>query len=42
MILLVALTKLEKHKLLLILKKYKGAIAWLVEDFKGISPSIFM
>ena len=37
-----ALTKLEEHKLLEILRKYKEAIAWSIEDLKGISPSICM
>ena len=37
-----ALTESEEHKLLEILRKYKEAIAWLIEDLKGISPSIFM
>ena len=37
-----ALTKNEEHKLLNILRKYKEAIAWLIEDLKGISPSICM
>ena len=34
------LTELEKQKLLEILIKYKEAIAWSIEDLKGISPSI--
>ena len=38
----VGLTKLEEQKLLEILKKYKEAIAWSIEDLKGISPSICM
>ena len=33
---------LEEHKLLEILIKYKEAIAWSVEDWKGTSPSIYM
>ena len=36
------LTKKEEHKLLKILRKYKEAIVWSIEDLKGISPSIFM
>ena len=36
------LTELGKQKLLEILKKYQEAIAWSIEDFKGISPSICM
>ena len=36
------LTKLEEQKLLEILKKYKEAIAWSIEDLEGISPSICM
>ena len=35
-----ALTKIEEQKLLKILRKYKEAIAWSIEDLKGISPSI--
>ena len=35
-----ALTELEKQQLLEILRKYKEAIAWSIEDLKGISPSI--
>ena len=38
----VGLTKLEEQKLLEILRKYKEAIAWSIEDLKGISPSICM
>ena len=38
----VALTENEEHKLLKILRKYKEAIAWSIEDLKGISPSICM
>ena len=37
-----ALTKYEEKKLLEILRKYKEAIAWSIEDLKGISPSIYM
>ena len=37
-----ALNKNEEQQLLRILKKYKEAIAWSIEDLKGISPSIFM
>ena len=37
-----ALTKNEEQKLLKILRKYKEAIAWSIEDLKGISPSICM
>ena len=37
-----ALTEAEEQKLLVILRKYKEAIAWLIEDLKGISPSIYM
>ena len=32
----------KEQKLLQILRKYKEAIAWSVEDFKEISPSICM
>ena len=34
------LTKLEEQKMLKILRKYKEAIAWSIEDLKGIGPSI--
>ena len=37
-----ALTEAEEQKLLVILRKYKEAIAWSIEDLKGISPSICM
>ena len=37
-----ALTEVEEHKLLEIMRKYKEAIAWSIEDLKGISPSICM
>ena len=36
------LTELEEHKLLEILRKYKEAIAWSIEDLKEISSSICM
>ena len=36
------LTKLEEKKLLETLRKYKEAIAWSIEDLKGISPSVCM
>ena len=36
------LTKLEEHKLLETLRKYKEVIAWSIEDLKGINPSIYM
>ena len=35
-----ALTEIEEQKLLKIMSKYKEAIAWSIEDLKGISPSI--
>ena len=38
----VELTKNEEQRLLQILRKYKEAIAWPIEDLKGISPSISM
>ena len=37
-----ALTENEEQGLLLILRKHKEAIAWSIEDLKGISPSIFI
>ena len=36
------MNKNEEQRLLQILKKYKEVIAWLIEDLKGISPSIWM
>ena len=36
------LTKLEEKRLLETLIKYKEAIAWSIEDLKGISPSVCM
>ena len=42
MIISAALNELEEKKLLEILRKHKGAIAWSVEDLKGISLSICM
>ena len=38
----VELTELEEQKLLKTLRKYKEAIAWSIEDLKGINPSICM
>ena len=35
-----ALTENEEQKLLKILRKYKEAIVWSIEDLKGIGPSI--
>ena len=32
----------REHKLLEILRKYKGVIAWSMDDLKGISPSLCM
>ena len=37
-----ALTESEEQKLLEIMRKYKEAIAWSIEDLNGISPSICM
>ena len=42
MIISTALNENEEQKLLRILRKYKEAIAWSIEDLKGISPSICM
>ena len=36
------LTEHKEKKLLEILRKYKGTIAWSIEDLKGINPSICM
>ena len=41
-IILAALTESEEQKLLEILRKYKEAITWSIEDLKGISSSICM
>ena len=41
-IILAALTEAEEQKLLVIVRKYKEAIAWSIEDLKGINPSICM
>ena len=41
-IILATLTMLEEQKLLEIFRKYKEAIAWSIEDLKGINPSICM
>ena len=37
-----ALNKNEEQRLLRILRKYKEAFSWSIEDLKGISPSICM
>ena len=37
-----SLAEAEEHKLLVILRKYKEAIAWSIEDLKGTSPFICM
>ena len=36
------LTRMEEQRLLETLRKYKEAIAWSIEDLKGISPSVYM
>ena len=36
------LIELEDKKLLEILRKYKKAVAWFIDDLKGISHSIYM
>ena len=41
-IILATLIEPEEQKLLETLRKYKEALAWSIEDLKGISPSIFM
>ena len=41
-IILAVLIEHKEQKLLEIMRKYKGAIAWSIEDLKGISPSICM
>ena len=41
-IILAALNKNEEQQLLRILKKYKEAIVWSIEDLKGIRPFICM
>ena len=42
MIISAKLTENEEQRLLQILRKYKEAIAWSIEDLKGISPFICM
>ena len=42
MIISTALTENDEQRPLKILRKYKEAIAWSIEDLKGISPSISM
>ena len=37
-----ALNEAEEQKLLVILRKYKEAITWSIDDLKGINPSICM
>ena len=37
-----ALIEAEEQKLLVILRKYKEAMAWSIKDLKGINPSICM
>ena len=37
-----ALTEAEEQKLLVNSEKIQEAIAWSIEDLKGISPSIYM
>ena len=37
-----AFIEAEEQKLLVILRKYKAAIVWSIDDLKGISPSICM
>ena len=41
-IILAALTENEEHKLLKMLRNYKEAISWSIEDLKGINPFICM
>ena len=41
-IILAGLTELEEQRLMEILRKYKDAIAWSIDDLKGINPSICM
>ena len=41
-IILARLARLEEQKLLETLRKYEEAIAWFIEDLKGISPLICM
>ena len=42
MIISAGLTKLEEQRLLETLRKCKEAIAWSIEDLKGINPSVCM
>ena len=37
-----SLQSVQEAKLIQVLKKYKGAIGWAIEDLKGISPTVCM
>jgi hypothetical protein len=37
-----SLKSIQEAKLIQVLKKYKGAIGWEIEDLKGISPTVCM
>ena len=37
-----SLKEVQEDQLIKVLKKYKGAIRWAIEDLKGISPTVCM
>ena len=37
-----SLREVQEEELIKVLKKYKGAIGWAIEDLKGISPTVCM
>ena len=37
-----ALSQAKEEKLIEVLRRHKGALAWLISDIKGISPTIYM
>ena len=41
-IIFASLNQEEEGKLLNVLRKYRGALAWSIYDIKGISPTIYM
>jgi len=42
MIVFAKLSKIEEEKFLMVLRKHKAALGWVLADIKGISPSICM
>ena len=37
-----SLSQADEEKLIEVLRKHKGALAWLISNIKGISPTIYM